>query len=262
MLVFACVVVFEGPAFTAAPQLGVGRRSSVLKQRTKTGVSLVCVHRATPIAQRVADVAVRADGAGELRGRRAACGGDEGQRKCPLTLSKAFGGTEARRRGGVRPGAVCRCTRSVPSCKDYGYAVPSALSLNALNLVPFQLQEAFQILLHLPYRFRPRSPFAFCVEEDGELLQAPGVERRWQEVRVAVDVVIIILQHRGSRNLGIEVHGVDHLRTEVELRWSAGGRQDREPLGVRQVTGAVCVILLVFHEAEGFQVRNLFLQGN
>lgn len=264
MLVFGRVVVFGGggSAFATAPLLGIGRRGSALKQRTETGVSLVRVRRAGAVAQRIADVAVRANGARELRGRRAARGGDEGQRKCPLTLSKAFGGVETRRRSGVRPGAVCGRTRSVPSGTDEGYAVPPALGLNGLYLVPFQLQEAFQILLQLSDRLRPGGPFAFRVEEDGKLSQAPRVERRRQEVRVSVAVVIIVLQHPGTGNVGMQVHGVDHLRTEVELRWSAGGGQDREPLGVRQVTGAVCVIFLVFHEAEGFQVKNLFLQRN
>lgn len=48
----------------------------------------------------------------------------------------------------------------------------------------------------------------------------------------------------------MQLHGVEDLGSEVELRRSAGGRQHREPLRVGQVTGTVRVVLLVLQEVE------------
>lgn len=172
-----------------------------------------------------------------------------------MALTKAFGGAKACRGCGVRPG-------SLTSCLGEGCGVTPALGLNGLYLVPFQLQKALQILLQLPDRFRSGGTFALRVEEDGQLPQAPRIERRWQEVWVAVAIIIVVLQHSGSGYVGMEVQGVDHLCSEVELGRSARRGQDRESFGVRQVAGAVCVILLVSHETERIQVWDMFLQGD
>lgn len=70
MLTFGCCVIFGGrcPAFAAASLLGVDRHGFALKQGTETGVPLVDVDRAAAVAERVADMAVRADRARNLGG--------------------------------------------------------------------------------------------------------------------------------------------------------------------------------------------------
>lgn len=128
----------------------------------------------------------------------------------------------------------------------------AALRLPRLDLEPLQLQQPLQVLLQVAYRLGPGGAAALRVKKHRQLSQAPAVEGRRQKVWVTVAgfLALVVITHNpvGSREVRGEIISVDDLGPEVEVRRSAGraGRgQHRQPLGVRQITGAVGVFILL-----------------
>ena len=141
--------------------------------------------------------------------------------------------------------------------KARGFA--ATLHLQRLDLEPLQLQEPLQVLLQGAHGLGPGGAAALRVEEDRQLPQAPGVEGRRQELGVAVAGSVAAVLRRGSarpREVWGEVVGVDDLGAEVEVRRGAGragGGEDGQPLGVREVAGAVGIVFLRLVVSKGLQ---------
>lgn len=190
-----------------------------LQEGAEPRVALVSVRAAGPVAERVADAAVRAEATRELHGGGVPQRGEEGEGKGTLALPQAFGGAQVGGGSGVRPGAA-------GGHGGHGLAV---LLLDRLDLQPLQLQQPLQVLLQLAHGPGPGGAPALGVEEQGQLPEAPGVEGRGQEVRVAVAAVAQPARAREGRG---EVGGVDDLGPQVEVRGGAGGGKDRKPLGI------------------------------
>lgn len=143
----------------------------------------------------------------------------------------------------MRPGRVSDGGGGEALRSGAGAELTGALCLHRLDLKPLQLQKPLQVLFQGPHRLRPGSASAFSVKKEGQLPQAPAVERRGQEVRIHVArfpalaaVVVTIIVTSGSSGSG-DVWGkvirVDDLGPEVEVGWGAGGAgggQHRQPL--------------------------------
>lgn len=162
--------------------------------------------------------------------------------------------------GGVESGWRCRVRPRLLGGGGGGEALrpcaaarrTAALCLHRLDLKPLQLQQPLQVLLQVPHRLGPGGAAALRVKEHRQLSQAPSVERRRKKVRVTVGGLFahIFIPHSPMRSREVrgEVVGVDDLGPEVEVgrgAGGAGGGQDRQPLGIRQITGTVCVFLLL-----------------
>lgn len=128
----------------------------------------------------------------------------------------------------------------------------AALCLDRLNLEPLQLEELLQVLLQGPYWLGPGGTTTLCMQKHCQLSQTPTVKGRRKKVWVTVAgfLVLIFITHcpMGSRKVWGKVARVDDLCPEVEMGRGAGsawGGQNWKPFRVRQITGTVCVIILV-----------------
>ncbi|TNN79683.1 hypothetical protein EYF80_010057 [Liparis tanakae] len=228
--------VAVGPRGAAEP-LSSGRRAPLRRVHPALAVAPLgeradgAAARRRHAAGAVADAAEGARAAGQ-QGAVTGQGGEEGEGEGPLTLEDALRGAEAGRGGGggqfVAAGYGVRRRRR------------PALLLDGLNLAPLQLKHFFQVSLQRAHGLGPRGPTALCVVEDRQLTEAPGVERRREEVWEVQTTVGVSSGSGGARRV---VLVLDDLRPQLELWRNPTTRRRGKSLRLREVGVTVPLLM-------------------
>lgn len=224
-----------GTALATAPLWHTRGPPAALHHRTQTGALLVAVRRhrrvTGAVAVRVADVAVWARAAHLLhRQAGGGDGGEQGEGERPLALEDAFGGAQFGRGAavGARKTTACMSTPDdVTGTAASTVAVGSTINdtrliPDGLDLVPLQLEQPLKVSLQVVRGLGPGYAFALCVEEDGQLLQAPAIEGRGQEVWVAAARLALAAEGGGGGGTGtpLELSRINHLKVKVKVSFS------------------------------------------
>jgi len=204
-------------------------------------------------------VALAALGAAAARqqGRVDGQGGEEGEGEGTLALQDALGAAEAHGQagGGGRKRAATPGRWRLAGSAAFPLPLPLLLLLprRRLHAPPLQLQQPLQDALQGVGGAWPQSPPALCVVEGGQLSQAPGVERRGEEVRERVGAGGGGPWTPSSSlpaGVGGKVIRGDDLRAQVQLRGNGGGGggggRRRKSFRVGQIPVTVCVLSGVF----------------
>lgn len=190
---------------------------------------------------RVAGTAVRASATHLLDRHGVGDGGEQGKGESPLTLENAFRSAQVGRGCAVGARATGEAGSTSPATSTNG-TISVCLILDCLDLAPLQFQQALQVLLKLIHGSGSGHIFALCVEKHSQLPQAPSVEGRWQEVRVALTELALLLPlalSLGDTAGPLELYRVDDLCSQVQIGWGGRGRRHRCSLSIRQIAGTV-----------------------
>lgn len=197
----------------ATASLGHGGAPPALHQGAQVGVVLVGIRPTRSVAVRVAGTTVRACTTHKLDRHGLGYGGEQGKGERPLALKDAFWGAQVGR--GAAVGA--RVTGGSGGSSLVAAATVVCL-LDGLNLVPLQFQQSLQVLLQLIHGPGPGHALALRVEEHCQLPQAPGVERRRQEIRVAFIELALAAGWGGGGGGGVgalKFSGVNDLGSQI-----------------------------------------------